>query len=105
MNINEIMHRALMAGVGIPEKLKELIDELVEKGELSKSQGARLAKECSEKAIKSGEDLSKGISELISKALEKMNIPARDEVESIKRKVTALSAKIKKLEEASGGKE
>ena len=54
MNINEIMHRALMAGVGIPEKLKELIDELVEKGELSKSQGARLAKECSEKAIKSG---------------------------------------------------
>ena len=105
MNINEIMHRALMAGVGIPEKLKELIDELVEKGELSKSQGARLVKECSEKVTKSGEDLSKGISELISKTLEKMNIPARDEVESIKRKLTALSSKVKKLEEASGGKE
>lgn len=105
MSINEIIHRALMAGVGIPEKLKELIDELVRKGELSKSQGARLAKECSEKVTKSGEDLSKSISELISKTLEKMNIPTRDEVESIKRKLTALSAKVKKLEDISGGKE
>jgi polyhydroxyalkanoate synthesis regulator phasin len=101
MTINEVLHRALMAGLGVPEKIGEVIDELVKKGELSESQGARLVKECSEKAGKTGDEINKNISEIISKALEKMNIPARDEVEKLGRKVTALSARIKKLEESS----
>jgi polyhydroxyalkanoate synthesis regulator phasin len=49
MTINEIVHKALMLGIGVPEKVKELVDELVEKGELSESQGAKIVKECSEK--------------------------------------------------------
>ena len=99
--INEVLHRTLMAGLGVPEKIGEVIDELVKKGELSESQGARLVKECTEKAGKTGDDVSKVVSELISKALEKMNIPSRDDFEKLNRKVTALSARIKKLEESS----
>jgi polyhydroxyalkanoate synthesis regulator phasin len=100
MTINDVLHKALMAGLGVPEKIGEVIDELVKKGELSESQGARLVKECSEKASKTGEDISKSIAEIVSRALEKMNIPTRDEVEKLSRKVTALSAKVKKLEES-----
>ena len=100
MSINEILHKALMAGVGLPEKIKELVDDLVEKGELSKSEGARLLKECSEKVSKSGEELNKGMAELINKTLEKMNIPTRAEVDKLSKKVTALSSKLKKLEES-----
>jgi len=98
MSIDQILHRALMAGIGLPEKMKEIVDDLVEKGELSKSQGARLVKECSAKVTKSGEEINKGLSELLDKALEKMNIPTRDEVEKLNRKLTALSARVKKLE-------
>ena len=101
MTINEVLHKALMAGLGVPEKIGDVIDELVKKGELSESQGARLVKECSEKATKTGEEVSKSIAEVVGKALEKMNIPTRDEVEKLSRKITALSAKIKKLEESS----
>jgi polyhydroxyalkanoate synthesis regulator phasin len=101
MSINEILHKALMAGVGLPEKLKELVDDLIEKGELSKSEGAKLVKECSEKVIKSGDDINKGMAELINKTLEKMNIPTRTEVEKLSKKVTALSARLKKLEDSS----
>jgi polyhydroxyalkanoate synthesis regulator phasin len=102
MTINEILHKALMAGLGVPEKMKEIIDELVKKGELSESQGAKLVKEWSDKAGKTGEDIGKNITDLINKTLEKMNIPTRDEVEKLERKVTALSARVKKLEGASG---
>jgi polyhydroxyalkanoate synthesis regulator phasin len=105
MTINEIIHKALMMGIGVPEKISELVDELVKKGELSESQGAKLIKEYSAKASKSGEDISKGLSEIINKALEKMNIPTRDEVEKLSRKLTALSARIKKLEESAPDKE
>jgi len=102
MNINEILHKALMAGLGVPEKMKEIIDELVKKGELSESQGAKLVKEWSDKAGKTGDDISKNITDIINKTLEKMNIPTRDEVEKLERKVTALSARVKKLEGSSG---
>lgn len=101
MSINEIVHKALMAGIGIPEKINELIDDLVKKGELSEGEGARLVRECSDKICKSTEDINKSISELIDKTLEKMNIPTRDEVDELSRKVKSLSSKIKKLEEAS----
>jgi polyhydroxyalkanoate synthesis regulator phasin len=105
MTINEIIHKALMVGIGVPEKISELVDELVKKGELSESQGAKLIKEYSEKASKSGEDISKGLTEIINKTLEKMNIPTRDEVEKLSRKLTALSSRIKKLEESAPDRE
>jgi polyhydroxyalkanoate synthesis regulator phasin len=105
MSINEIIHKALMVGIGVPEKLKELIDELVKKGELSESQGAKLVKECTEKVTKSGEEVSRNISELVSKTLEKMNMPTRDEVKKLEKKLTNLSARLKKLEEASQARE
>jgi polyhydroxyalkanoate synthesis regulator phasin len=99
--INELLHKTLMAGLGVPEKIGEVIDELVKKGELSETQGARLVKEFTEKAGKTGEEINRAVSELISRALEKMNIPARDDFEKLNRKVTALSARIKKLEESA----
>lgn len=100
MSINEILHKALMAGIGLPEKLKELVDELVNKGELSKSEGARLVKEYSDKIGKTGEELNKGMADLIDSTLEKMNIPTRDEVDKLSKKVTALSSRLKKLEDS-----
>ena len=70
MTINEVLHRALMAGLGVPEKIGEVIDELVKKGELSESQGARLVKECSEKAGKTGDEINKNISERTKQELD-----------------------------------
>ena len=101
MTVNDILHKILMAGLGVPEKMKDLVEDLVKKGELSESEGARLVRECTEKVTKSGEDVSKIISELIGKTLEKMNIPARNEVEELKKKLKSLSSKVKKLEETS----
>ena len=100
MTINEIVHKALMLGIGVPEKVKELVDELVKKGELSESQGAKIVKECSEKVSRSGDELSRNVSEIIDRALEKVNIPTKDEMEKMNRKVLALTTRVKKLEEA-----
>jgi len=101
MTLNEIVHKALMAGLGVPEKMKEMVDDLVKKGELSESQGAKLVKEWSDKASKTGEDVTKNITSFIDKTLEKMNIPTRDEVEKLEKKIMALSARVKKLEGSS----
>jgi polyhydroxyalkanoate synthesis regulator phasin len=102
MTLFEALRKALLAGFGVQEKVKEVIDELVEKGELSKSEGAKLVKEWTDKAQKSTSDLNKTLSDLITKTMEKMNIPTKDDFDRLNKKVQSLSSRIKKLEEKAG---
>lgn len=105
MTVFDVVRNAIMAGFGVQEKVKEFIDELVKKGELSESQGAKLVKEWTDKADKSTSELSKGMSELVSKTLEKMNIPTKDDMEKLNKKIQSLSARVKKLEGVEGESE
>ena len=98
MNIFETVRNAMLAGFGMQEKVKDFIDELVKKGELNESQGAKLVKEWSEKAEKSTEGFSKNFSEILTKTLDKMNLPTKDDIEKLNKKVQNLSTRIKKLE-------
>ena len=100
MAIVDIIRNAMLAGFGVQEKVKEIIDDFVKKGELSESQGAKLVKEWSEKVDKNTEDISKSISEMVHKALDKMSLPSKDEIAKLTEQVNALSERIRKLEEA-----
>lgn len=108
MTIFDVVRNAIMAGFGAQEKVKEFIDELIKKGELSESQGAKLVKEWTEKADKTSSDLgknvsdlSKSVAELVSKALEKMNIPTKEDIERLNKKIQSLSERVEKFEGAS----
>ena len=98
MTFFDVVKNALLAGFGVQEKVNEFINELVKKGELSESQGAKLVKEWMDKADKSTEELSKTISEIIAKTMEKMTIPTKNDMETLNKKIQALSARVKKLE-------
>ncbi|MBI5187454.1 MAG: phasin family protein [Nitrospirae bacterium] len=98
MTFFDVVRNAMLAGFGVQEKVKEFIDELVKKGELSESQGAKLVKEWTEKAGKTSDQLSKSISELVTKTLEKMNLPTKDDIEKLDKKVQSLSNRLRKLE-------
>jgi polyhydroxyalkanoate synthesis regulator phasin len=99
MAIVDMIRNAMLAGFGVQEKVKEIIDDFVKKGELSESQGAKLVKEWAEKVDKNTEDISKSLNDLVQKALEKMNLPSKDEIAKLNEQVNALSERMKKLEE------
>lgn len=98
MTLFDVVRNAMLAGLGIQEMFKESLDNLVKKGELSESQGAKILKEWTEKADKTSEQLSKNISELVTKTLEKMNLPTKDDIEKLNKEIQSLSDRIKKLE-------
>ena len=98
MALFDIIRNALLAGYGVQEKVKEFVDEVVKKGELSESQGAKLVKEWSEKAEKNTEDISNSLNDLLKKAVEKMSIPSKEDIDNLNEKINALSARVKKLE-------
>jgi len=98
MTIFDSVRNAILAGFGVQEKVREFIDELVKKGELSESQGAKLVKEWAEKADKGTSDINKNFSDLMSKTLEKMNIPTKEEYDRLNKLVQTLSDRVRKLE-------
>lgn len=102
MTVFDMLRRAMLAGVGAQEKVKGFVDELVKKGELSKSDGAKLVKEWTERADKSTADLGKSASELVEKTLAKMNLPTKTEIERLDKKLKTLSGRLKKMEEKTG---
>lgn len=102
MTFFDVVRNALLAGFGVQEKVKEFIDELVKKGELSESQGAKLVKEWTEKADKSTEQFSKTMTDVVTKTLEVMNLPTKDDITRLDEKIQTLSARIGRLESARG---
>ncbi|MCI0468880.1 MAG: phasin family protein [Nitrospirae bacterium] len=109
MTIFDVVRNAVLAGFGIQEKVKEFVDDLVKKGELSESQGAKLVKEWTEKADKGTSEFGKGvsefgkeISEIVSKAVDKISFASKDDIESLHKEIESLAERIKKIEDAKG---
>lgn len=99
----ETIRNAVLAGIGIQESLKEFVEDLVKKGELSATQGARIVKEWSDKAGKTGSEMTVSLSDLVKKTLDKMNLPTKDDIDKLNLKVNSLSSRLSKLEEERGG--
>ncbi len=98
MTLTEIIKKAMLAGLGAQEKAKELIDELVKAGELSKSDASNLVKEWVSKAEESTKDLDLKIKDAIAGAFERFNLPTRDAIDRVEKKLQSISARLDKLE-------
>ena len=102
MTVADVIKKAMLAGLGAQEKAKEFVDELVKAGELSKNEGATLVKEWVSKAEESTKDMDHKLKDAISAAFEKFNIPTRDDMASLEKKIQGLSARLSKLEGGDG---
>lgn len=100
MTVFDVVRNAMLAGFGAQEKLREFIEDLIKKGELNESQGAKLVKEWAETADKSTEQLSKNLSDVFAKTMEKMNLPTKDDIEKLNSKLQELSSRLEKLEDS-----
>jgi polyhydroxyalkanoate synthesis regulator phasin len=102
MTVADIIKKAMLAGLGAQEKAKEFVDELVKAGELSKSEGATLVKEWASKAEESTKGIDLKIKDAIGGAFEKLNIPTRDDLEKLEKKIQGISARLSKIEGGDG---
>jgi polyhydroxyalkanoate synthesis regulator phasin len=101
MIIAEVIKKAMLVGLGAQEKAKEFVEELVKAGELSKSEASTLVKEWTSKAEESTKEFDKRVKETVATVLEKLNIPSREDMEKLEKKVQALNARLKKFEGGS----
>jgi polyhydroxyalkanoate synthesis regulator phasin len=102
MNVADIIKRAMLVGLGAQEKARELVDELVKAGELSKSEASALVKEWTSKAEESTKDLDLKVKDTVAGAFEKLNIATRDDLEKLDKKIQGISLRLSKLEGGEG---
>ncbi len=101
MVITEVIRKAMLVGLGAQEKAKEFVEELVKAGELSKSEASTLVKEWTTKTEERTKEFDKRVKDTVGNILEKLNIPSREDMEKLEKKIQALNARLKKLEGGS----
>ncbi len=90
----DLIKKTMLAGIGLAamtrEKIEETIDEFVKKGRLSEKEGKEIVEELIEKSKTAKKDLEEKIEKIVTKSLKKLNIPTRDELTEIKKKIERL---------------
>ena len=89
--------KTMLFGVGLAavtrEKIEEVVGELVKKGELSEKEGKEMVDELVEKSKSVKKDLEKKVEKIVADTLNKLNIPTRDELAELKKKIDKLEKK------------
>ena len=99
----ESLRKLGLLGIGAvaitEEKVREVVNELVEKGEVNKEEGKTLVHELLTEKKKQMQDFEEKISMDVQNAIGKSKIASKDDVSRLEDKITELEAAIQKLVE------
>ncbi len=97
--MSDLFKKAMYMGVGMAEmtreKLEEFSREMIEKGELSEKEGRRLVDEMLRKSEETRKSLEKKVDAIVEKALARINIATRDDLENLEKKLNRKIAGLK----------
>jgi polyhydroxyalkanoate synthesis regulator phasin len=102
----ELLRKAALAGLGIvtlkEEKVREIINDLIEQGELSKEEGNQFFGEMRERVDRNRSELEGKIGEMLKRALDKMSLPSKEELNRLAEGQKELVSRIERLERERG---
>lgn len=98
--MQELLKKTLSLGLGAllasKDKVEEVVNELVKKGEIGQEDGKKLINELIEKGKAGMEELEVKIEKIVKSVTEKMNLPTRKELNEIKSEIKQLKEKLNK---------
>jgi len=93
----DLIKKTMLTGVGLvfmtKDRIKELVEELTKKGELTVKEGKELLDDLLKKSEKAKKDLEIQIEKIVKETMKKMNLADAEELSKVMKRV-------KKLEEA-----
>jgi polyhydroxyalkanoate synthesis regulator phasin len=92
------LRKVILAGIGAAaiaqEEAEELINRLVERGEIAREEGRKLMQDM---MAKRRERAAAAFDQRVQATLEKMNVPSKDDLKQVERKLDDLNKKLDKL--------
>jgi len=103
-SILESLRRVLLASVGVValtiEEIGELVDKLVERGEIAEQEGKKLVIEIKDKRKKKTDEAEDLASSRMRELMDKMDIPTKSDIDALSAKIATLSKKVDELKKA-----
>lgn len=103
-SILESLRRVLLASVGVValtiEEIGELVDKLVERGEIAEQEGKKLVIEIKEKRRKKTDEAEEVATSRVRETLDRMDIPTKSDIDDLSKKIATLSKKVDELKKA-----
>jgi poly(hydroxyalkanoate) granule-associated protein len=97
----DAVRKVLLAGIGAvalaQEEIEDLIDRLVERGEIAENDGRKLIKEILDQRKKKTQKAEDELNKRVEIVLERMNIPSKVDIDQLSEKISNLSKKIDEL--------
>jgi poly(hydroxyalkanoate) granule-associated protein len=105
-SILESLRRVLLASIGVValtiEEMGELVDKLVERGEIAEQEGKKLVNEIKEKRQKTTDEAENVASTRMREMMDRMDIPTKSDIDDLSAKIATLSKKVDELKKAQG---
>ena len=103
-SILESLRRVLLASVGVValtiEEVRELVDKLVDLGEIAEQEGIKLVIEIKEKRKKKTDKVEDLAFSRMNELMDKMVIPTKSDIDDLSAMITTLSKKVDELKKA-----
>jgi len=98
--MQDLLKKAFSLGIGAllvsKDKIEEVVNELVKRGELGQEEGKNLVKELIEKGESSMHEVEGKIEKIVQSITEKLNLPTRKELNELKSEIEQLKEKLNK---------
>lgn len=103
-SILESLRRVLLASIGAValtfEEMGDLVDKLVERGEIAEQEGKKLVNEIKEKRKKTTDEAEDMASSRMREMMDKMDIPTKSDIDALSAKIATLSKKVDELKKS-----
>jgi poly(hydroxyalkanoate) granule-associated protein len=100
----EALRTVLLAGIGAvaiaQEEIDDLVEKLVERGEIAEKDGKKLIHEINEKRKHQSKKTEDQVSKRIEDALERMNVPRKSDIDALGEKINELTVKVDELKKS-----
>ena len=98
--MQDLLKKALSLGFGAllvsKDKIEDVVNELVKKGDLGQEEGKNLVNELIEKGEASVNEVEGKIEKIVKSVTEKLDLPTRKELNEIKSEIEQIKEKLNK---------
>ena len=111
-SVTEVVRTVLLAGIGAlaltKEEVEQIVNRLVERGELAEKDARKVLEDLWSRRRQEVDRWAGRLEERLEKALERLNVPRREDLDALEKRLAALERKLDALSErldARGGEE
>lgn len=93
----DLFKKAVLMGLGVitltKEKVEQIVDELIKKGELTEDERSKAVRDLLTKIEEQEKALNEKVSSVVKNSIEKLDLPSRKDIEKLEKKIDELKTK------------